>query len=554
MHNVKAVFDRAEWDDCSDQQAAVIEHALDGRGSIGVVARAGCGKTYLLEKVTKAIIQYERGGLIAMAFNTEIADELDSRFKQAGYDFRAAAAGTVHSFGLRAWRRAAPTVKVDDDKVSNIIKTLAGGDRSSDYFLAASPIEKLVSLAKQKALGHVGQIDDTEAWVEIFEHFNIEDSLEEGVAPSSVIRCAQRVYKQSLESCKEVVDCDDMLLAPLYYKASFLQKKWILLDEAQDTNAARRLVALAMLNPYAGRMIYVGDPAQAIYGFTGADSNSMELLRMATNATVMPLNVTRRCPKSVVAAAQQFVPDFVAHEDAPEGAVRSISFDDLDEEGLTKDDVILCRLTWPLVQTALTLVGKGIACRVEGRDIGEELVTLAQRREADNLWDLMQKLDTYQREQNAKFIAKGEEYHAERLADKVDCLRVIIKTCLSESKTGVDALVEKIGGMFGSTKGGEMLTLATGHRSKGREWRRVYLYGRETWLPSPHAKKDWQKDQEQHLEYVMLTRSKGELIDVPARPRERTVAKTQHRVQQTAAEYVAGAEIEEEEPVRGISR
>ncbi len=43
--------------------------------------------------------------------------------------------------------------------------------------------------------------------------------------------------------CREMIDFDDMILAPLYFKAKFWPKDWILVDESQDTNPARRVLA-----------------------------------------------------------------------------------------------------------------------------------------------------------------------------------------------------------------------------------------------------------------------------------------------------------------------
>ena len=60
------------------------------------------------------------------------------------------------------------------------------------------------------------------------------------------------------------------------------------------------------------------------------------------------------------------------------------------------------------------------------------------------------------------------------------------------------------------------LVLSTVHRSKGREWTRVYALGRSKYMPSPYAKKPWQIEQESNLEYVLITRAMSELIDVPA--------------------------------------
>jgi superfamily I DNA/RNA helicase len=77
--------------------------------------------------------------------------------------------------------------------------------------------------------------------------------------------------------------------------------------------------------------------------------------------------------------------------------------------------------------------------------------------------------------------------------------------------------------MFGNTKEGEapkVLTLSTVHKSKGREWTRVYALGRAKFMPSPYAKKEWQMVQESNLEYVMITRAMSEFIDVPMSEKE----------------------------------
>jgi superfamily I DNA/RNA helicase len=71
--------------------------------------------------------------------------------------------------------------------------------------------------------------------------------------------------------------------------------------------------------------------------------------------------------------------------------------------------------------------------------------------------------------------------------------------------------------MFGNTKDGEVpqvLTLATIHKSKGREFQRTYLLDMAKYCPSPYAKKDWQMIQETNLEYVAITRAMHELIFV----------------------------------------
>ena len=59
-----------------------------------------------------------------------------------------------------------------------------------------------------------------------------------------------------------------------------------------------------------------------------------------------------------------------------------------------------------------------------------------------------------------------------------------------------------------------LLTLCSVHKSKGLEWERVFLLGREDYMPSKWAKKDWMKIQENNLIYVAITRAKKDLIEV----------------------------------------
>ena len=66
-------------------------------------------------------------------------------------------------------------------------------------------------------------------------------------------------------------DYDDQLYIPVIFRLPLQTYDWVLLDEAQDTSPARRVIALRCLNPPSdlstgGRMVAVGDDHQAIYG------------------------------------------------------------------------------------------------------------------------------------------------------------------------------------------------------------------------------------------------------------------------------------------------
>ena len=102
---MNAKFNPSRWNGLSDQQLAVIRWVYEGKGSLELLARAGCGKTFTLMKVVAAIAESKLGDVALMAYNKKIADELKQKLEQAGYDWRVAQAGTVHSFGFAAWRK-----------------------------------------------------------------------------------------------------------------------------------------------------------------------------------------------------------------------------------------------------------------------------------------------------------------------------------------------------------------------------------------------------------------------------------------------------------------
>ncbi len=120
------------------------------------------------------------------------------------------------------------------------------------------------------------------------------------------------------------IDYPDMIYLPLVL--DLVQKRFPLLfvDEAQDLNFAQQ----EMVVRAGHRLVLVGDPHQAIYGFAGADDVAMKTMEKYLGSTkrgveTYPLTVTRRCSTSVVKEAQKIVPDFHAHEDNTVGCVES---------------------------------------------------------------------------------------------------------------------------------------------------------------------------------------------------------------------------------------
>ncbi len=330
--------------------------------------------------------------------------------------------------------------------------------------------------------------------------------------------------KFSNERAPDLIDFDDMIYLPVVNKSMRVwQNDWLQCDECQDTNNARRALARKMLRP-GGRAVFVGDPAQSVYGFVGADCDAMELIKKDFGCIELPLTISYRCPRSVVREAQALVSHIEASDTAPEGVVRSCRQADLlptvqpgeingnratripPVETLTAQDAILCRKTAPLVSLAFALIRAGMPCHVEGREIGAGLIALTKRwKGIKTATALRTKLEEYRDRETAKLMAKGAETRAEALADRVECLLV-----LSEGCDTVACIQEKVERLFAD--GAPTLTLSTCHRAKGREWSRVFILGRYEYMPSPWARQEWQIEQERNLIYVAITRAKHELV------------------------------------------
>jgi len=479
----------------SPQQADFFNWVSTGQGSCILEAVAGAGKTTTLVHGVNLM----PGTVFLGAYNKAIADEIRVKIgSRPGL-----MCGTMHSAGFNAWRRVAGDVKIDGNKCRQIFREAS--TRNPQYTKFESSVLSLVSFAKQAGLGALksATVDDFAA---LAEHHGVEAPSEADA--ELMIQLASRTLRASIERDFQIIDFDDMIYAPLRHEARMFTNDWVLIDEAQDTNATRRALALRMLKP-GGRLVAVGDPRQAIYGFTGADADALDLIAAATNAVRMPLTITYRCPKKVVEVAHKWVSHITAAETAPEGEVVDAPVADLKKHA-RPGDAVLCRFVAPLIRNVYSLIADGIPARVEGREIGDGLKKLATRWKTDSIATFMGYLDTYEDNEFAKLQAKEKDRAAEALADKCACLRVVIgRTKDKNPKANMSNVLDAIDALFGTEANPTaQVTFSTIHRSKGREWHRVL------WLvtgPSPYARKEWEQVQEQNLQYVAATRAKAEL-------------------------------------------
>lgn len=437
--------------------------------------------------------------IAVLAYNKAIGNEIKQKLIDLGCDWKQARAGTVHSFGFNAIRKTFGDVEVNENKVDLILNDMFPG--GAPY---ASIIRKLVSLAKQRAVGVITRMHDQAAWQDIVDHFDLLDEDFIGDVIDEVIAQAIKVLKAS-NAQTHIVDFDDMVYLPLVHPVRFFRYRVVIIDEAQDTNPARRELCKRLLAP-GGRLIAVGDSRQAIYGFTGADNDSLDLIAADFNAIRLPLTVTYRCPKAVVSFAHQWVSHIEAADTAPEGEVKVHE----GEFNPDKSSAILCRNTKPLVTLAFDLIRRRIPCKIEGRDIGKGLIKLALK------WKSTRTIDAYETKLDRWITQQRQNLEGKKLElveDQYTAIKAIMDYCRVEKKTHMTDVVAWVESLFSDNVSG-VVTLSTIHKSKGREWNTVYWLNRLATCPSRFATQDWQKQQELNLCYVAATRAQQSLIEL----------------------------------------
>jgi len=484
----------------SKYQQAIFYWIANGKGSAIVEAVAGSGKTTTVVDALRVIPSGQ--SCIFLAFNKSIATELQNRVP-AG-----TVASTFHSAGYRTWSQRNRNCQLDDRKVSRITMDRLDYRQNKAY---GKYVVQLVSLAKQTGVGCIVP-DNYGIWRDLSDHFDLcidnpdrEDNHDD--LESEAIDAARSILKESSRMSGRVIDYNDMLYMPVLEDLPLRQFDWVFVDEAQDTNNVRRALAAKMLKPN-GRLVAVGDSHQAIYGFTGANSDAMGLMRDEFGCTTFPLSVSYRCAKAIVDAARVHVPSIESHKTAPDGYVGITDFKTVPPRST---DAILCRNTAPLVSLAYHLIRSGVGCKIQGSDIGKGIIAIVEKMQAEDLKELGTKLGEYCRIEVERLVEREQEGRAQAVVDRAECVYAVMEGLGPDKRTIVD-LMDAISAIFGDNING-LLTLSTVHKAKGMEWDRVYIYRPEL-MPCCWAEQDWQVEQEDNLQYVAITRAKKELYYV----------------------------------------
>lgn len=458
-----------------------------------------------------------------VAFNKSIAAELQRRMP-VGCE-----AKTLHSLGLSAVTKSIGRFKVDGYAASEHLCHLTGKDmrdlRKHDFDLIRG-VDRLVSLCKMNLTGFDGKTllpaDCEEEWHDLLDQLASYHDLDFNGTRSQVYYYTPQVLHACLDPVNAPsISFDDMIWLPVVLGLSITKYDVLGVDECQDLNPCQQQLALL-----AGeRLLLCGDEHQAIYGFAGADAQSMQRMEAILSDTprgcmVLPLTVTRRCSKLVVAEAQKLVPEFEAHPTNLQGSINKLAFSNPDgsdtgtyREVVGPGDMVVCRVNAPLVSQCFKFIKQKRRADIQGREIGKGLIALVNKLKADTVEDLIAKVTDWEhqeveREQSKRKPSEGRVIN---IQDKADC---ILAFC--DGAASVAEVVNCIEEMFtDTTDNTNSIRLSSVHKAKGLEAQRVFILEPErATMPHPMAKTAWQREQEWNLRYVAITRSIEDLYYV----------------------------------------
>lgn len=296
-------------DELNEQQRAAVMY---NEGHSLIVAGAGSGKTRVLTYKIAYLLHLglPADRIMALTFTNKAAGEMKKRIaSMVGYEeARPLVMGTFHSVFLRFLRIDGRQIGIDPDFTiyddadsKSLITTIIKDFGLKDEGYKAAEVHSLISKAKNKMVAPADyEKSDPKARL----------MAERG----SKVGDIYREYEHRLAE-SNALDFDDLLLRTylLLLKCEDVRERYrrrfayILVDEFQDTNTLQYNILRLFVSP-SNRLCVVGDDAQSIYKFRGAEiSNMLDFARSFTGVKVFKLEQNYRSSANIVSAAGSLI-------------------------------------------------------------------------------------------------------------------------------------------------------------------------------------------------------------------------------------------------------
>jgi superfamily I DNA/RNA helicase len=470
----------------SNYQNNIFDFVLNSKKSLIVEALAGSAKTSTIIEAAKKISSSQ--STLLVAFNKKIADELKLRSPEH------VSVATLHSVGFNSIKKYNSSVILNQYKINDILKNIFPKDTPLRWEIIGS-ISSAVSMAKNRL---ISSFDDITNLVLDFD-------LYPGFEDISFDQFINHILF-TLDSSKKIhhqIDFDDMIYFPCVFKINTPQFDNVFLDEAQDLNPAQIKFFTKLVKPN-GRAFIFGDRNQAIYLFSGADSQSLDKLSTAFQASTLELPICYRCPSKVVQEAQRLVPRIEPYALAKEGEVEFAPSITKIIDKIQGGDAVLSRTNAPLISLGFKFIAIKKPVYILGKNFGDNIKNIILASKAKTIKQLSKYINKFFEKENKKLSEKIKD--DTRLTSKLEVLndkRKCIEILMEHAKT-IDDVINNIKSLFEDVPDQNKICLSNTHQSKGLEYDNVYLL-RDTF----YIKKT---TEEKNLLYVAITRSKNKLI------------------------------------------
>ena len=299
-------------DELNESQCAAVTY---NDGPSLVIAGAGSGKTRVLTYKIAYLLEQENGynpwNILALTFTNKAAREMKERIaRQVGMErARYLWMGTFHSIFSRILRAEATFIGFtsqftiyDTADSKSLLRSIIKEMGLDEKTYKPGVVQARISNAKNHLVTPTGYAANKEAY---------EGDM---AAKMPAIR---DIYTRYWDRCRQAgaMDFDDLLVYTYILFRDFPevlaryrdQFRYVLVDEYQDTNYAQHSIVL-QLTKENQRVCVVGDDAQSIYSFRGADiDNILYFTKIYPNTKVFKLEQNYRSTQTIVCAANSLI-------------------------------------------------------------------------------------------------------------------------------------------------------------------------------------------------------------------------------------------------------